>query len=177
MVESASAGTQVLASFPAPMLFPLVCLLLFILHIPFTLGCMALMLLGAQWYILFNVIAGALAIPAELKEAGQVYHMTRRERWTQLYLPSVFPYLVTGLVTAAGGAWNATIVAEVAHISSDNTHLRVRPGIDHRQASADGNIQLLAAAVVTMSVFVVILNRIFWKRLYRLAESRYSLNV
>src|SRR6185503_20196601 len=92
---------QVTASFPAPMLFPLVTMLLVVLHVPFTIGCVALMLLGAQWYILFNVIAGASAIPADLKEVTQVYRMGRRERWMRLYLPCVFPYLVTGLVTAA----------------------------------------------------------------------------
>jgi len=103
---------QVVASFPAPMLFPLVVLLLSALHIPFTIGCITLMLLGAQWYILFNVIAGASAIPTDLDEVADVYNMSRRQRWTRLYIPCVFPYLVTGLITAAGGAWNATIVAE-----------------------------------------------------------------
>ena len=112
------------------MLFPLVVFLLVFLHVPFTMGCIALMLLGAQWYILFNVIAGASAIPAELKEAGIVYSMSRSERWTHLYLPSVFPYLVTGLITAAGGAWNATIVAEYLTIKSDQLH-RVWSWVDH----------------------------------------------
>ncbi len=168
--------TQVLASFPAPMLFPLVVFLLVFLHVPFTMGCIALMLLGAQWYILFNVIAGAGAIPAELKEAGIVYSMSRSERWTHLYLPSVFPYLVTGLITAAGGAWNATIVAEYLTIKSTN-YIAFGLGSIIYQASDGEEYALLAASVVVMSLFVVLLNRVIWKRLYRLAESRYSLNV
>lgn len=168
--------TQVLASFPAPMLFPLVFELLVLLHVPFGIGCVALMLLGAQWYILFNVIAGATAIPAELKEAGVVYDMTTAQKWKQLYMPSVFPYLVTGLITAAGGAWNATIVAEYLQIGP-RTITTFGLGSMIFQASDSEKYALLAASVVTMSLFVVLLNRVVWKRLYRLAESRYSLNV
>jgi NitT/TauT family transport system permease protein len=168
--------SQVLASFPAPMLFPLVVYLLQFLKVPFNFGCIALMLLGAQWYILFNVIAGASAIPADLKEAGIVYNMGRAERWTRLYLPSVFPYLVTGLITAAGGAWNATIVAEILTIK-DHTYSAFGLGTIISQASGNGEYALLAASVFVMSFFVVLLNRVVWKRLYRLAESRYSLNV
>jgi NitT/TauT family transport system permease protein len=169
--------TQVLASFPAPMLFPLVVALVVVkLQIPFTIGCVALMLLGAQWYILFNVIAGATAIPAELKEAGTLYNMPTRQRWTRLYLPSVFPYLVTGLITAAGGAWNATIVAEYITVSH-TTYKAFGLGAIIFQASDGEQYATLAASVVVMSLFVVLLNRVIWKRLYRLAESRYTLNV
>jgi NitT/TauT family transport system permease protein len=134
------------------------------------------MLLGAQWYILFNVIAGASAIPADLKEAGTVYNMGRTERWTHIYLPSVFPYLVTGLITAAGGAWNATIVAEALTVK-DQTYYAFGLGSIISQASGEEQYALLAVSVVVMSLFVVLLNRVIWKRLYRLAESRYSLNV
>src|SRR6185369_13385076 len=87
-------------------------LALLALRVPFTVGCIVLMLLGAQWYILFNVIAGAMAIPAELREVTRVYHLSALMRWRKLYLPCVFPYLLTGLITAAGGAWNASIVSE-----------------------------------------------------------------
>jgi NitT/TauT family transport system permease protein len=158
------------------MLFPLVTLLLVFLHVPFTAGCIALMLLGAQWYILFNVIAGASAIPGDLKEVAVVYRMSRVRRWTSLYLPCVFPYLVTGLITAAGGAWNATIVSEFVQVK-DRTFTAFGLGSTISHATTDGNFQLLCAAVVTMAAFVVMVNRFFWKKLYRLAESRYSLNV
>ena len=167
---------QVVASFPAPMLFPLVVLILAALHIPFTIGCTALMLLGAQWYILFNVIAGASAIPSDLDEVTNVYRMSRREKWTKLYLPCVFPYLVTGLITAAGGAWNATIVAEFVTFRGQ-TLRAFGLGSIISDATTNENYPLLAAGVVTMAVFVVLVNRFFWKRLYHLAETRYSLNV
>ena len=166
---------QVVASFPAPMLFPLVTMALLFFHVPFTVGCVALMLLGAQWYILFNVIAGASAIPADLKEVGNVYHMTRKQRWTNIYLPSVFPYLVTGLVTAAGGAWNATIVSEYVQ-SKGQTLSAFGLGSTISVATAKANYPLLTAGIVTMALFVVLVNRFFWKKMYRLAEDRYSLN-
>ena len=166
---------QVVASFPAPMLFPIVVFVLIKLHIHFTIGCVALMLLGAQWYILFNVIAGASAIPADLKEVGDVYHMSRRQRWTNIYLPSVFPYLVTGLVTAAGGAWNATIVSEYMQ-TKGNTFIAFGLGSTISVATTKANYPLLAAGIVTMALFVVLVNRLFWKKMYRLAENRFSLN-
>lgn len=165
---------QIVASFPAPMIFPLVTMLLILLHIPFTVGCVALMLLGAQWYILFNVLAGAMAIPDDLKEAAKAFGMGRWQRWRQLYLPSVFPYLVTGLVTATGGAWNATIVSEYVHLQN-KTYSAFGIGSLISRATASGNFSLLTASVVSMALFVVLLNRVVWKRLYRLAESRYSL--
>lgn len=168
---------QVVASYPAPMIFPLVAAALALLHVPFGIGCVALMLLGAQWYTLFNVIAGAIAIPADLKEAGKVYRMSRWQRWSKLYVPSVFPYLVTGLITAAGGAWNATIVSETLTLQGGKTLETFGLGTFITQASGDGNFPLLAASVLTMAIFVVLLNRFFWKRLYHLAEQRYSLNV
>ncbi|MBI3468461.1 MAG: ABC transporter permease subunit [Planctomycetes bacterium] len=165
---------QVAASFPAPMLFPLVTMLLVVLHVPFTIGCVALMLLGAQWYILFNVIAGAKAIPDDLKEVANAYGLGGWQCWTQLYLPCVFPYLMTGLVTAAGGAWNATIVSEYVQLQ-DETYSAFGLGSMINHATARGNFSLLTASVVTMALFVVLLNRFFWKRLHRLAEDRYSL--
>jgi NitT/TauT family transport system permease protein len=133
------------------------------------------MLLGSQWYILFNVLAGAMAIPADLKEVAQVYRWSRWKRWSSLYLPSVFPYFVTGLITAAGGAWNATIVSEYVQVRGETlSAFGLGSTISH--ATTSGNFSLLCAAVLTMAMFVVLLNRLFWKRLYRLAESRYSLD-
>ncbi|MBV8782261.1 MAG: ABC transporter permease subunit, partial [Phycisphaerae bacterium] len=165
---------QIIASFPAPMLFPLVTMLLIVLHVPFTIGCVALMLLGAQWYILFNVIAGATAIPADLKEVAGVYRASRWQRWTRLYIPSVFPYLVTGLVTAAGGAWNATIVSEYVLLRG-KTFEAFGLGSAISKATNDGDYPMLCASVVVMAAAVVLINRFFWKKMYRLAEERYSL--
>jgi NitT/TauT family transport system permease protein len=167
---------QVLASFPAPMLFPLATALLFLLHINFNIGCTVLMLLGTQWYILFNVIAGASSIPADLQEVASVYHWSRFQRWTRLYIPCVFPYLVTGLITAAGGAWNATIVAEYVQMPRHpEPYTAFGLGSVISQATNRGDYSLLAASVVTMAIAVVTINRLFWKRLYRVVEERFSL--
>ena len=156
-------------------MFPLVTVALASLRVPFGVGCVALMLLGAQWYILFNVIAGASAIPSDLREVAEAYGMGRRERWARLYVPCVLPYLLTGLVTAAGGAWNATIVSEYVPVKG-RTYAAFGLGSTISRATAAGNFPLLAASIVTMALFVVLLNRVLWKRLYRLAETRYTLN-
>ena len=94
------------------------------------LGSIILLLLGTQWYILFNVIAGAMAIPTDLKEASKLFRFTSAQRWKRLILPGIFPYLVTGLVTASGGAWNASIVAEYQHLK-DQTYTTVGLGRNH----------------------------------------------
>ena len=166
---------QVAASFPAPMLYPLVTMGLLAAHIPFSWGCVVLMLLGAQWYILFNVLAGASALPQDLREAADTYGLGGWIRWRTLYLPAVFPYLVTGLITAAGGAWNASIVAEYVRYGGRTL---VAPGLGSliTQASEAANFALLAAGVLTMSFALVVLNRTVWRRLYRLADERFSLN-
>jgi NitT/TauT family transport system permease protein len=172
---------QVLASFPAPMIYLMMCALIVgKMHIAFTLGCIFLMLMGTQWYTLFNVIAGAMAIPSDLREAGRVYHLSVWQRWTRIYIPAVFPYLLTGLITAAGGAWNATIVAEeisVAGKSGQSSYFAFGIGSLIDDATTDGNYALLAASVVAMGLTVVIINRLFWKKLYRVSEERFSLNV
>jgi NitT/TauT family transport system permease protein len=172
---------QILASFPAPMIYLMLCVFMANLGIPFTFGAIVLMLLGTQWYTLFNVIAGAMAIPSDLREAGRVYHLSTWQRWTRIYVPAVFPYLATGLITAAGGAWNATIVAEYISVQgkggASTTYYAFGLGSMIDDATANGHFDLLAAAVVTMALAVVLINRLFWKRIYRLAEARYSLNV
>jgi NitT/TauT family transport system permease protein len=171
---------QVLASFPAPMIYLMMCALLVgRMHIAFTIGCIFLMLLGTQWYTLFNVIAGAMAIPSDLREAGRVYHLSVWQRWTRIYIPAVFPYLLTGLITAAGGAWNATIVAEEITVSGktgQSNYFAFGIGSLIDDATTDGNYALLAASVVAMGLTVVLVNRLFWKKLYRLSEERFSLN-
>jgi len=166
---------QIVASFPAPMLFPIVTGVLLALRVPFGVIAAVLMFLGAQWYVLFNVLAGASAIPHDLDEAADVYAMKGAARWRTLFVPAVFPFLVTGLVTAAGGAWNASIVAETLTWHG-KTLETFGLGSLITKATRDANFPLLAAGVLTMSLALVLLNRLVWRRLYRLAETKYSLN-
>ena len=165
---------QVAASFPAPMLFPVVIAALAHFHVGLNYGCVLLMLLGTQWYILFNVIAGAMAIPGDLKEAATSFRLSRWQRFKVLYLPATFPFLVTGWVTAAGGAWNASIVAEYYDFHGE-TLKTFGLGATVSQAAYERNLTLLAAGVLLMSAIVVIFNRLVWKPAYHLAHTRYSL--
>jgi NitT/TauT family transport system permease protein len=165
---------QVAASVPATALFPVLLLLLIRAGGGMELAAMALMLLGTQWYILFNVIAGAMAIPTDLKEAARVFRFNRSERWRRLILPAIFPYLVTGMLTASGGAWNASIVAEYFHFQGKALFVRGL-GASISRATDSGNLPVLLAATVVMSVIVVTVNRMLWQRLYRLAATRYKL--
>jgi NitT/TauT family transport system permease protein len=165
---------QVMASFPAPMLFPLAIAVLHAAGLGLGLGSIVLMLLGTQWYILFNVIAGASSVPSDLREAVVAFRLSRRERFWTLYLPAIFPFLVTGWVTAAGGAWNASIVAE--YVSYKGANLSTFGlGAAVSQAAERAQFAELAAAVLVMSLIVVVFNRLVWKRCYRLASTRYSL--
>ncbi len=166
---------QVVASFPAPMLFPAVIVLLHALGVSLSLGSVVLMLLGTQWYVLFNVVAGASAIPADLREAARMLGMPRLQRFRVLYLPAVFPYLVTGWVTAAGGAWNASIVSEYVGFRGE---LLTTLGLGARisAAAASASFAELAASILVMSLIVVAFNRNVWRRLHVLAERRYSLS-
>ena len=165
---------QIAASVPATALFPV--LLLLLIHAGGGMGiaAMVLMLLGTQWYILFNVIAGAMAIPSDLKEAASVFRFSRWERWRRLTLPAIFPYLVTGMLTASGGAWNASIVAEYFHFQGETLSVRGLGAAISRATDA-GNLPVLLAATLVMSVIVVTVNRTLWQRLYRLAATRYKL--
>jgi len=132
------------------------------------------MMLGTQWYILFNVIAGAMAIPSDLEEAATVYRFSRWQRWTRLILPGIFPYLITGMITASGGAWNASIIAEYFHIG-DRTLQTIGLGAQISAASERGSFSTLLLATILMAAIVVTTNRLVWRRLYRLAETRYKL--
>jgi len=165
---------QVVASFPAPMLFPIVVAVLTATGVTLDYGSVVLMLLGTQWYILFNVIAGAMAIPTDLNEAAESFKVTGWQRFRVLYFPGVFPHLVTGWVTAAGGAWNASIVAEYM-IFRQQELKSTGLGAMITVATKDKDFSLLAAAVLLMSLLVVTFNRFVWKRLYHLAETRYAL--
>jgi NitT/TauT family transport system permease protein len=166
---------QVAASVPATALFPVLLLVLIRSGGGMQSAAMALMLLGTQWYILFNVIAGAMAIPTDLKEAASVFHFNRWERWRRLILPAIFPYLVTGMLTASGGAWNASIVAEYFHFQGKALFVRGL-GASISRATDSGNLPVLLAATLVMSVIVVTVNRTLWHRLYKLAATRYKLD-
>ncbi|HHT9109908.1 MAG TPA: ABC transporter permease [Candidatus Brocadiaceae bacterium] len=166
---------QVVASFPAPMLFVLIIIFLHKVGVGLAYGSVILMLLGTQWYILFNVIAGALSIPADLRETSKLFHMSRWQRIKNLYIPSVFPFLVTGWVTAAGGAWNASIVAEYTMFRGKTLSTQGL-GAMISQSAESADFALLTGAVLTMSAFVVIFNRVVWRTLYRIAENKYSMN-
>lgn len=132
------------------------------------------MALGAQWYILFNVIAGASAVPSDLREATRNLGLKGRTLWRRLIVPGIFPAWVTGAVTAAGGAWNASIVAEVVNYHGHTLTARGL-GAYITQATAGGDFHKIIAGLLTMCVFVVGLNSLLWRRLYTLAETRYSL--
>jgi NitT/TauT family transport system permease protein len=166
---------QVAASFPAPMLFPLVIAMLRAAGVSLGWGSVVLMLLGTQWYILFNVIAGSMAIPGDLREAAHSYRLRRRLRFLALYLPAVFPYLVTGWVTAAGGAWNASIVAEFVTFKGEVLTTNGL-GAQISLAAERADFPHLAASVMVMATVVVLFNRAVWKRLYAIAEERFSLS-
>jgi NitT/TauT family transport system permease protein len=166
---------QVAASFPAPMLFPIVIAVLTFFGIGIDFGSLVLMLMGTQWYILFNVVAGAMAIPADLREAARSFSVRGRLRLWTVYLPAIFPYLVTGWVTAAGGAWNASIVAEYVSFRGETL---VAFGLGSRisQATEAGDFSALAASTMVMALLVVSFNRSVWRRLYQLAQTRFSLS-
>jgi NitT/TauT family transport system permease protein len=137
-------------------------------------GSVLLMLLGTQWYVLFNVIAGATAIPADLREAARIYRLGTWQRMRTLYLPAIFPYLVTGWVTAAGGAWNASIVSE--YMSFRGEVLAANGlGATISTAAAGARYALLAASITFMAAMVALFNRLVWRRLHAVAEERFSL--
>jgi NitT/TauT family transport system permease protein len=165
---------QIAASVPATALFPVVLLVLIRLGGGLGVGSIVLLLLGTQWYILFNVIAGAIAIPTDLKEAASVFGIRGWERWRKLILPGIFPFLVTGMVTASGGAWNASIVAEHFHFKGQ-TYSTVGIGSMISAATDAKNFDLLLASTIALAAVVVTTNRLVWRRLYRLAETRFKL--
>ena len=167
---------QIAASVPATALFPV--LLLFLANVGggLDIGAVILMTLGSMWYVLFNVIAGAQSIPSELFEAARVYKLSLVQRWRTLILPGIFPYLITGIITAVGGAWNASIAGE--YIKFQGKVLTATGlGQTITQASDAGKYPLLLAATVVMSFLVVATNRLVWRPLYRLAQQKYQILV
>jgi NitT/TauT family transport system permease protein len=165
---------QIAASVPATALFPVLLLGIISLGGGLNTGSILLMLLGTQWYILFNVIAGAIAIPSEFREVADIFRFSQVDRWRTVILPAIFPYLITGLVTASGGAWNASIVAEYFHFKGQvlSTY---GLGAEISAATDAGNFALLLLATIVMATLVVSVNRLVWRPLYRRAETRYRL--
>lgn len=160
---------QFAASFPAPMLYPIVFGLILAMGGNLQWGAVVLMMLGAQWYILFNVAAGAQAIPADMVACADIFKLKSWRRWKQFILPAIFPFLLTGWITSAGGAWNASIVSEYLQ-KGDNTYTATGLGAIISQATNDGNFDQLAAAIVVMAVCVVAINRSVWRRLQKKAD-------
>jgi len=165
---------QILAAFPANVLFPIAVGLIVAWRLDPNIWLSPLMILGTQWYILFNVIAGASALPNDMKEAGKIFHMRALQRWRDMILPGIFPYFVTGALTASGGSWNASIVAEVA--SSGHTRLKAAGlGAYIAQATVQGDYHHVALGIAVMSIFVILLNRTLWRPMYAYAERRFRI--
>ncbi len=165
---------QFLASFPANILFPFATLAFIAYHVPINYGCILLMALGAQWYVLFNAIAGAQGVPTELREMASDLRVRGRLRWLRLIIPGVFSSWVTGAITASGGAWNASIVSEVVTWGS-TTLVATGLGAYITDATVKGNGAREALGICVMSLFVVTINRLLWRRLYAYAQTRFSL--
>ena len=165
---------QFLASFPANFLFPFATIVFINVGLSLNIGGILLMSLGAQWYMLFNIIAGAMSIPNDLREMTRNLSVRGWRLWQSLIIPGIFATWVTGGITASGGAWNASIVSEI--VSWGNTTLRAYGlGAYIASATKGGDWPRIVLGVGCMCVFVVGLNRFFWRRLYQLAETKYRL--
>ena len=165
---------QFFAAFPANVLFPVVVVAIVAYGLSPDIWLSPLMILGTQWYILFNVVAGAMAIPTEMRDVGTNLQVRGWLWWRKIALPAVFPYYVTGAITASGGSWNASIVAEVA--SWGDTHLRAHGlGAYIAQATEAGDMPRVVLGIAVMSFYVVVVNRLFWRPLYWFAEQKFRL--
>ena len=165
---------QFLAAFPANVLFPFVVIALVRWNLTPDIWLSPLMILGTQWYILFNVIAGASAIPTDLREAADMFHVSGWQWWRQVAIPGIFPYYITGALTASGGSWNASIVAELV---TWGNHRLVAHGLGSyiAEATSAGDYARVALGVGVMSVFVLGFNRLLWRPLYAYGERRMRL--
>lgn len=175
LAERVQPLAQFLAAFPANLAFPVFVVVIVKFGLNADIWLSPLMILGTQWYILFNVIAGASAFPGDLKEAAHSFHIKGWRWWFKVVLPGVFPYYVTGGITASGGSWNASIVAEVA--SWGTTQLST-PGLGSYIANAttQGDFPRVVLGIIVMCAFVTLFNRLFWRPLYELGERRLRLS-
>ena len=166
---------QFLAAFPANLLFPIAVPVILKYRLNSDVWLSPLMILGTQWYILFNVIAGASVFPTDLKDAASTLSVRGALWWRKVIVPGVFPYFVTGAITASGGAWNASIVAEIVSWG-DTTVTAHGLGAYIAEWTAKGDLSRVALGVAVMSLYIVLINRLFWRRLYALAERRVRLD-
>ncbi len=171
LAERVQPVAQFLAAFPANVLFPFVVAGIVTYKLNPDIWLSPLIVLGTQWYILFNVIAGASVFPSDLSEASTLYRLKRWQWWRKVILPGIFPYYVTGALTASGGSWNASIIAEV--VSWGNTKVEAHGlGAYIAKATSAGDFHRVVLGVGVMSVFVVSVNRVLWRRLYAVADRR-----
>jgi len=170
---------QIFAAFPVNVLYGLAGTLVIMFNLNFNIWCTVLMALGTQWYILFNVIAGASAIPQELKMAAKSLQLKGKIKWLKYLFPAIMPFYVTGAITAAGGAWNASIICEYINWGKDSviTATGIGAYISEQYNSPGEHTANIALAVAIMSILVVITNKIFWRRLYHYAENQFSMNI
>ncbi len=174
LAERIQPLAQFLAAFPANLAFPVFVLIIVRYGLNANVWLSPLMILGTQWYILFNVIAGASAFPTDLREAAGSFHLGGWRWWIKVILPGIFPYYVTGAITASGGSWNASIVAEVA--SWGDTHLTATGlGAYIATATEAGDFPRVVLGIAVMCILVTVFNRLLWRRLYAFAERRLRL--
>ena len=165
---------QVGASFPINMTFPIVVSFFINHNIDMNWGSIFLLSLGAQWYVLFNIIAGASSIPSDMKESARIFKLRGTKLWSKMIIPAIFPFWVTGACTAAGGAWNASIVAEYASFGKQKL-IAAGLGSCITQVTNEGNWSAIFLSIVTMSIFVVLINRLVWRKLYKLSADKFHL--
>lgn len=176
VAQVAQAVAQILSAFPANLLYPFIVMLVVQYHLDPNIWLSPLMILGAQWYILFNIVAGASVIPKEFIRVADNLGVFGWLRWKKILLPSVFPYYVTGAIAAAGGAWNASIVAEVASWGNEKI-AAIGLGAYITKYTTLGNFSRIALGIGMMCLLVLIINRLIWGPLYRYAESRFYIGV
>jgi NitT/TauT family transport system permease protein len=174
LAERIQPLAQFLAAFPANLAFPVFVVIIVRYGLNPNIWLSPLMILGTQWYILFNVIAGASAFPGDLREAAGSFHLKGWRWWVKVILPGIFPYYITGAITASGGSWNASIVAEVA--SWGDTHLTATGlGAYIATATEAGDFPRVVLGIAVMCILVTLFNRLFWRPLYAFAERRLRL--
>jgi NitT/TauT family transport system permease protein len=166
---------QFLSAFPANLFFPVVVSAIVTYHLDVEVWVSPLMILGTQWYILFNVIAGTLALPTDFQFVASNLGVSRWLWWRRLVLPGIFPAFVTGAVTASGGSWNASIVAEVVKWG-DTTLVATGIGAYIAQETEKGDFPRIALGITVLCLYVLLFNRLLWRRLYVLAEERLRLD-